>query len=141
MVKVNGTIAKDIAIHFLNSTQERYTSAMVSKTIVQAKKLLEAGYNKQEIIDSIDYVVNRTSVQMYSLGYISTAINSILMKLKEEDESKRIKEIIEKQKEEHATNRIEVKYDESSERNKNKLDRFGTESRERKESIVDMLKE
>lgn len=141
MVKANGTIAKDIAIHFLNQTQERYTSAMVGKTIVQAKRMLEAGYTKQEIMDSIDYVVDKTSVQMYSLGYIETAINSILEKIELDKKQKEIDEKIKQMKREYVTKRDEVKHDKSTERNKSKLDGFGLKPRFGEEFTIDMPEE
>ncbi len=140
-VKVNGTDAKDVAIHFLEQTQERYTSTMVGKVVVQAKVILKAGYTKEEIMMCIDYIVENTSVQMYSIGYISTAINSIIEKIKEEEKNKVIKKILDKQREEHVVKREGVKYDESKERNKRKLEGFGNESRFGEESPFDMLKE
>jgi hypothetical protein len=143
LVKANGTHAKDIAIHFLNNTQERYTSAMVAKTIVQAKKLLEDGYTKEEIIDVINYIVDKTSVQMYSLGYVSTAINSVLRKIEEEKEAQRISDLVEQQKQEYDAIRKEVNHEqfEGNERNKRKLEGFGVKPRFGEESFIDMFEE
>lgn len=140
-VKVDGTDARTVAIHFLEQTQERYTPAMVGKVVAQAKNILSAGYKKEEIMMCIDYIVENTTVQMYSIGYISSAINSVLAKINQEKKDKIIKEVLDKQREERIVEREEVKHDESTERNRSKIDGFSTESRKREESALDMLKE
>lgn len=144
MVKANGTFAKDIAIHFLNSTTDRYTSSMVGKTIIQAKQLLESGYTKEEIISAIDYVVNNTKVEMYSLGYINTCINDILKDVQALNNKQLLREKKKKLEEEYQAiinkDRGEV-FDESTNRNRDKFRRLNIQSRQRKKSPFDLLKE
>lgn len=140
-MKINGTTAKDIALYFFLATDVRYTSSMIAKTINQVKALLEAGYTLQEIKDSIDYIVTKTSIQMYSLGYLSTSINSILEKLNKEKKELEVKETIERQKEVYDTIKREVDVNDSSEeRNRSKVERFGIQPRFGTESDFDMLK-
>ena len=143
MVKANGTVAKDIAIYFLDMTQERYTPAIVSRTVGQAKNLLESGYTQTEICSVIDFIVNETSTVMYSLGYVSSAINDVLKDINAMAIMKAHKELIEEskasyQKEENK----EVDKDvESQIRNRDKLSGFGNEPGKREKSYLDMLKE
>lgn len=133
-MKANGTDAKGIALHFIDSTTQKATRQIMSKTILQAKSLLESGYTKDEIISVIDFVINEKHVDMYSLGYVNASINDVLREIKQKksvEESKAKSEEIQKQltsvQEEQ---RNEVKDDgESTQRNRSKIDRFGTQSR------------
>jgi hypothetical protein len=140
MTKVNGTDAKDIAFKFLDLTTDgRNTKAIIARTIISAKNLLSIGYSKEEICDTIDYVV-KSGVNMYSFGYINHAIADVVKKLREE-ETARIAEI-EKQKllEKQNLPQGEVNVDdESRERNRNKAGRFGAESRFREKHHFDMF--
>ena len=141
MVKANGTIAKDVALYFLDMTTDRYTSSIVAKTINQAKQLLEAGYTKEEIISVIDYITTKTSVKMYSLGYVNHCINEVLNKINEENKAKQIREIIEQGKLEQATTIDRGDIDnESTKRNREKVSRLNIQSRQRKKFDFDMLK-
>lgn len=145
-IKANGTEAKDIALHFLEVTEGRYTQAIIAKTINQAKNLLKAGYSKDEIIKTIDYIVDNTDVKMYSIGYINSCINDVLRKIKEEnkeEELEKLRKKLEQEKEEfEKTQREEVDVDnESQQRNKSKLGNLGIQSRKREKSYLDMLKE
>lgn len=143
MAKANGTHAKDIAIYFLDATTDKYTPAIVRKTIMQAKQLLETGYSKQEIIDTIDYIILRTPAVMYSLGYVSSAINDVLRTLNIERKEAETRRIIEESKANYVEEDTEevVEDVESQQRNRDKLNKFGNESRKREESYLDMLKE
>ena len=75
-------LQREIALYFFLVTEQRYTSAVIAKTINQAKQLLESGYTANEIKKTIDYIVNNTSTKMYSLGYINTCINKVLEDVK-----------------------------------------------------------
>ena len=141
MAKANGTIAKDIALYFLNMTTDRYTPSMVAKTVKQAKQLLEAGYTKEEIISVIDYIVTKTNVKMYSLGYVNCCINKVLDKINEEEKAKQIQEIIEQAKKEQATAFDRGDIDNgSTRRNREKVNRLNVQSRVGKKFDFDMLK-
>lgn len=136
----NGTHAKDIALYFLEKTEQRYTASIIARTVNQAKTLLSADYSKDEIISVIDYIVDKSDVDMYSLGYLNSNINRILRLVKKED----TKEEVEKQKKESVNislKREVVNVDESNNRNKDRINRYGIQSRKRKEYNFDMLKE
>lgn len=140
-MKVDGTSAKNIAIHFLDRTTERYTPAMVAKTIVQSKSILKSGYTEEEIIEVIDYLIDVVGVNMYSIGYVSHAINNVLADINREKNKKIIEEQrkeIEKMSSEMQSNK-EVVDDKSKQRNKRKLDRFGNESRVGKKPYSDLF--
>jgi len=139
MAKTNGTDAKDIAIHFLDLTTERYTPSIVAKTINQTKIILNSGYTKEEIIKTIDHIVNNTDVEMYSIGYVSTAINSILKQINKEELSETIKkESIKFEEDKETAKEVDVDVG-SRERNRNKV--TSDESRKREKSYLDLFKE
>lgn len=140
-VKANGTDAKAIALHFIEQTTGRATPNIISKTIVQAKSLLNCGYEKNEIISVIDFLLNK-GIQMYSLGYVSTCINNILREMeqiKADEDTKRAVEEMKQEMKTMATNN-EVKInDESAQRNRNKARSFGIQSRFGEKHSFDMF--
>ena len=140
-MKVSGTVAKEIALYFFLVTEQRYTSAVIAKTINQAKQLLESGYTANEIKKTIDYIVNNTSTKMYSLGYINTCINKVLEDVKAKEKEEEIQRIIAQQKEDIIAIDKEVENDKPSERNRNKLNGFGFKSRFGEEFDFDLHKE
>lgn len=140
-MKADGTIAKEIAIYFLDKTADRFTPSVVAKTIIQTKTILESGYSKDEILSVIDYIIDVKKVDMYSIGYVSHAINDILKEMNKEEEIKKLREERKKQSEAFKSQEKEVEVDlESKQRNQSKLDRFGTESRKREEPYSDLFK-
>lgn len=141
-VKANGTDAKEIALHFLKQTGvERATSAIIGRSIIQAKKILEAGYSKTEIIESIDHIVNK-GVQMYSIGYVSVAINETLQEIERKKLAQIGASVREEQEKSQAEIRGAVENDEqSAERNTGKAKQFGVQSRVRKKFNFDMFEE
>lgn len=141
-VKPNGTDAKDVALHFLKITGvERATPAIVAKTIVQAKSILKSGYSKEEIVSVIDHIVEK-GVRMYSLGYVSHAIHDALEEIKELRIKEEATRIAKRLQEEQIKSRSEVTSDgESSERNRNKAQRFGVKPWKRAKFDFDMFEE
>jgi hypothetical protein len=137
-VIANGTHAKDIALHFVDRTTGRATKAIMAKTVTQAKSLLESDYEKKEIIDAIDYVIDVKGVQMYSLGYISASINTILLEMKQQKEINLAKEQI-------ASSQVQQKEvihdEESTSRNQRKANGFGAKSRIREKFNFNMFEE
>jgi Holliday junction resolvasome RuvABC DNA-binding subunit len=142
---MNPTHAKEIALYFLDLTQDKYTPNIVARTVIQAKALLSAGYTKVEIIQVIDAVLKKKP-DVYSLGYVSSSINDILREIKEKETSV----LAEKQREKLRTqiaetiesNRSEVtRVDESTERNREKARRASAQSRFGKKFDFDMFEE
>ena len=128
-VNVSGTDAKDIALYFIDLTSGRATPSIISRTIIQAKSILSSGYTKEEIIKVIDVMVGKKGASIYSLGYISASINSVLNEIKKEDVKEQAK-IIKNQIKEMSVPQIEVKADDDSgNRNRNKSERFGIAKR------------
>ena len=132
--KANGTEAKDIALHFVSMAELKTTPQIMSKTVLQAKTLLEHEYTKEEIIEVIDFIVNEKKATMYSLGYVNASINDVLREIKEkksveinkvksEEVQRQLTSIQEKQRNEV------IDGGESTQRNRKKLDRFGSKSR------------
>lgn len=124
--------SKEIALYFLDLTQDKFTPAIVARNVKQARALLEAGYTKEEIIRVIDAVL-KVNDSVYSFGYISASINDVLRKLNEFEK----REAVEKQREEMRTqnaltiqeSRSEVSPDESTERNREKARRVSVQSK------------
>ena len=145
-VKANGTDAKDIATHFISATTGRATPAIMSKTINQAKILLQSNYTKEEIIDVIDYIIDVKKVHMYSLGYVSTCVNNMLSEInaiknkeKAKQQEQELKQKMVELKEELKQSEV-IENSKSTERNRDKLNRFGTESRVGEKFNFDMFK-
>lgn len=138
----NGTDAKDIALHFLNATGvTRMTPAIVSQNIGRAKHLLGSGYSKEEVISVIDHIV-ASGVEMYSIGYVSSAINDVLREMKKSDDAKKGKLIAEQMEVHNAKQRgVVEKDDERAERNARKARRTGVQSRLREKFDFDMFEE
>lgn len=142
MVKANGTVAKDIGLYFLRETfVERYTPSIVNRTVGQAKSLLEAGYTEEEIYYAIDHLTAR-GVDMYSLGYVSTAINDVLRERQAWEDKAKAEEIQRKMIELHSKDREEIEVDdESAKRNREKAERFNLQSRKRTKFDKHMFEE
>lgn len=147
-MKANPTVARDIALYFLEATDQRYTSSIIAKTVIQAKSILEAGYTKDEIIQCIDWVVDKTNVIMYSLGYISTMINKILENIKQEAEDEEKNEKLKKYREDMLNfqqdllkKEGEELVNETSDRNRRKANEFGNKSGKRKKYYFDLFEE
>lgn len=146
-VQPNGTHAGEIARHFVKATGIRVTSSIMGKTVNQAKKLLDAGFTKAEIIASIDHVVDQ-GIEIYSLGFLDHCIDRCLREIKQkqiEEENRIMKEEFERKKaeEQHAIAE-EVKVDvESAKRNREKADRLrsSVQSRVREKFNFDMFEE
>lgn len=142
MVKANGTVAKDIGLYFLQETfVERYTPAIVKRTIGQAKGLLEAGYTDEEIRYTIDHLTAK-GVDMYSLGYVSSAINDVLREKKAWEIKAKAEQMQQKISDAQSKDREVVDVDdESAERNRQKAERFNLQSRKRTKFDLDMFEE
>lgn len=122
--------AKDIAIYFVNSTNMKASKALMSRTIVQAKSMLSDGFTKDEIMKTIDYVINVKKVDLRSLGYINVVISDLLpqvlkheAQLSTQNVGKELAAFIEASRSEVRGN------DESTNRNKSKLNGFGLQPR------------
>lgn len=141
-MKANPTEAKDIALYFLDAIgTERYTSAIMGRTINTAKELLRAGYTKEEICDVIDHIIAK-GIQMRSLGYISTAINDALQEIKASRVSPESAQVQEELKKFYAESRKVVQEDDdTARRNREKATRFGNQSKLREKFNFDMFEE
>ena len=131
--------AKEIAVHYIEITDGRATKAIMSKTIIQAKSLLKDGYSKEEIIKTIDYIVKVKKIEMYSFGFINASINNMLREINKLEKAKALKEKITSITEIPTRSEVETN-NESTERNKQKLNRFGVQSRFGEEFNINMFK-
>jgi hypothetical protein len=135
---VNGTDAKGVALYFLEQTTDSpLTSMQIKKTIAQAKLILADGFTKQEICSVIDHMLTK-KINMYSIGYIRAVMPDALKEIEKlilAEKGKRIREEMEK-----AVAVSEVKkVDESTERNREKTERFGVQSRLGKKHHFDLF--
>lgn len=120
--------AKDIATYFVNSTDMKASKSLMSRTIVQAKSLLSDGFTKDEIIKTIDYVIKVKKVDLRSFGYINVVISDMLKdvikyeaSLSAQNAQQDVMAFIE-------ASRNEVRgSDESTNRNKSKINGFGVQ--------------
>ena len=82
-LKETNKIAQNIAKFWFENRQERTTPAIFSRTIAQAKTLLNAGYSEEEIRKVILYLLdNPPKNGLSSLGYLSYVMNDTLKKVK-----------------------------------------------------------
>lgn len=141
-VKPNGTDAKFIALHFLKETGvDRPTSGVVARSIKQVKTLLDEGYTKDEILATIDHLISR-GVNMYSIGYISSAIIDVLKELEQASQKEHGKELRKELEQQQALERKAVETDgEANRRNAEKAGRFGVQSRKREKFNFDLFEE
>ena len=73
----------NIAKHYYDTTQQRYTKATYVITIKQAEILLQAGYKEDEIKSAIEYCYKHPPKNgFHSLGWLQYDIENILKKLK-----------------------------------------------------------
>lgn len=134
--------ANKVAKYFIDKTAGRATPAIMKKTHIQAKTLLQNGYSKEEIIKVIDFLIDEKKINIYSLGYVNTCINDVLNKIKKEELQEKIlqnKAIIASKEKEYKQNEV-VNDIESSKRNKAKSLRLGIQSRFGKEPFGDLFK-
>jgi hypothetical protein len=137
----SGTDAKDIALHFIKLTTGRATPSIMAKTIIQAKSLLSSGYTKEEILSVIDYLLKIKGMDIYSLGYVSSAINNVLKEMNKEKDKQKSAEIKEQMKQTSESNIKEViASDESTQRNRDKSNGFGIQPRFGEKSFSDLFK-
>lgn len=134
--------AKDIATYFVNSTDMKASKSLMSRTIVQAKSLLSDGFTKDEIIKTIDYVIKVKKVDLRSFGYINVVISDMLKdvikyeaSLSAQNAQQDVVAFIE-------ASRNEVRSsDESTNRNKSKINGFGLQPKFGEELDFDIFTE
>ena len=127
------TQAKDVALYFIDVTAGNYDPPKIAKTIKLVKVLMERGYTKEEIKAVIDYIIDRKP-GIYSFGYIISAFDDVMSKLREIEAEKRAQQEIERVRKELTSTiegqRVEVRVDgESAERNRDKAERIKLQSR------------
>lgn len=127
------TQAKDVALYFIDVTAGNYDPDKIARTIKQVKVLMERGYTKEEIIAVIDYIIDRKA-GIYSFGYILSAIEDVMAKLREMEAEIRAKLEVERVRRELTSTiegqRAEVSVDdESAKRNRDKAERIKLQSR------------
>lgn len=134
-MSANPTDAKEVALYFIRYTKQEMTQSLISRTIIQAKQLLNR-YNSKEIKDVIKYVVEDKMIGMYSLAYLNNTMDKFLHELQASPNQ----EVIEI---DYASIRKEVVTDneQSAQRNKAKLHRIGNKSRFGEKHNFDLLKE
>lgn len=138
-VPANGTFAKEIAIRFVELTQERITPLIMKKTINQAKSLLQSGYSKDEILSVIDCVLEKGTI-MHSLGYVSACINDVLKEIQQKKDAQKAASIRAEFEQAQKAQQSEVNVDaESAERNRQKASRFGIQPGKREKYSFDLF--
>lgn len=79
--------AKDLAFLFFNSFSVKYNNQLIAKTLVQAKSLLEMGYTKEDVENTIEYLA-QIKQDVYSFGFINKTISQYVHKANYEKERK-----------------------------------------------------
>ena len=134
--------AKEIAVYFVNTTDVKASKSLMSKTIVQAKSLLSDGFTKEEIIKTIDHVIKVMKIVPYSFGYVNVVISDVLPKINKLEAQQSAKIAQEEMMEFIEASRNEVRgNDESTNRNKSKLNGFGLQPKFGEELDFDIFTE
>lgn len=141
MSEANGTDAKDIALHFCAKCNIHPTSTIIARTIVSVKQLLANGHTKKRIIDCINYSVDVKKLDLYSFGFIVKAIDNMYKEMDNHEELEKYREVMSSTKGSVPLSEVKQDNGDSAERNRNKLHRFGAQSRFGKEFDFDLLKE
>ena len=79
--------AKDLAFLFFNSFSIKYNNSIIAKTLIQVKALLELGYTREDIANTIEYLAERKQ-DIYSFGYINKTIDQHVHKANYEKQKK-----------------------------------------------------
>lgn len=141
MKNANPTHAKEIALHFLERTNQPYEAKNVAKCVRMAKSLL-LNYTKEDIKYVIDTVTKRRP-DIYSIGYVASAMDDTLLDREREEDKAELLRQAQKVREEMETtvqNHREVTpLDESTERNRRKAKELGIQSGLRKKYDFDMF--
>lgn len=131
--------ANQIALHFINKTQQRATDAIVERIAGNILRMFQAGYAGSEIKATIDYIVEKKKVDMYSFGYVESAINSILAEMKKQVQKEEYAQIMSDFNEHNSSPRGVITYDsDSAKRNKAKFRANHAQSRQREKPDFDM---
>jgi hypothetical protein len=129
---------RDVAIYFLNLSNQEKSRTNIIRAVKSAGTLLES-YSSSQVKDVIEYLIDVKKIDLYSLAYLNNHMDKYL----EEIENIRLKETYA----EHIKNiqtqpTQEVSVDEQSvERNNGKLHRFGIQSRVREKFNFDLFEE
>lgn len=135
-VQPNGTHAKEIALHFLQKAKQELNPNNVARSTAIAKGMLSRGFTYDDIIQVIDHLLVTRNNQIFSLLYISKAIDEVLGELRAADLAVVINE---QSARAISSQRHEVKADDSTERNRAKAARASVQSRLRKKFDFDMF--
>ena len=74
---------REIARYFYDKTELKSTERVFFANVSAADALLKAGYTKEQIIETIDYLLlNPPKNGFNSIAYIQYVINEILIKIK-----------------------------------------------------------
>lgn len=119
----NPTIAKDLVLHFFSLKNYTITPDVMAKSMVQMKRLLDKGYTPEQIKATMECYKD----DMYSVGYLDHVIDEYITK-----------EYMRKLKEKDLKTLTEVN---STGNNKQKAERFNSQSRVRKKYNFDLFKE
>jgi hypothetical protein len=127
MSEANGTDAKDIALHFCAKTNLQPTGTLIARIIINAKSLLKDGHSKKGIIDCINYCTDVKKLDLYSFGFIMKCIDNMYHEMKSHEELERYREEVKQVSK--PLSEVKSVDGNSAERNRNKLHRFGAQSR------------
>ena len=132
-IYVSPTDAKEVALYFCEAKQINPSQkGVMPSAINNAKRLLADGWSVDEIMETIDYVLN-TNPSVYSLGYLSFCIESVQEKIQ-----KKRSALIDKAAVQQATQRAESEVKEIEYDARRNDEKFNTKSSIRKKRNFDL---
>lgn len=141
---VNPTQAKELAVLFLNLSNQKVTKSNMPRTIRAVKDLMSGGVSYEDIKYAVETMLSRKP-DIYSFNYIVMGIDDVLderKKLLAQEEGKKLKRDAEKSLMESlkVTSESEVvQSDETAERNRRKAEGLGIQSRFREKHYFDLF--
>lgn len=136
-----GKDARTCVMHYITKAMDgKASKAFISRCMVNAKSLLNDGFTADEIIAVIDYSIDVKKLNIFSFGFYNASIDNLLREVKQlqlqtktQEQSRHIASFNEENRDEVQAN------DDSTERNRNKSERFGVQSRLGEKLDFDML--
>ena len=91
------TDSKEVALYFLEKTKQNLhkdkMKSFMARTVPQIKRLLCFGYTRDDLVNTIDYIQDKTKTNMYSFGYVVAVIEDLLPKVQADIEKDMIKQL------------------------------------------------
>ena len=123
MTKHLSRSSSKITLYYLRRIGVEADKNNIAKTMRIAKSLLY-DYSEEDILDTIDFILDVKKVDMYSLGYVSASISTLIKDVRKE----RARKVVRGMTQESSRDEVTIEHG-SQERNRDKRQQLGVQSR------------